>query len=107
MRLVDLDPEFLARDDDRHFHYVDDIGDADGVWFLCPKCFAGSGRAGTHSVLCWAPNVPQTTGPQPGRWELTGTGLEDLTLVAGSSSVQLIGDCQAHFFIRNGEVLMA
>ena len=77
--------------------------------FLCPKCYvANAGAVGTHSVICWAPQVPQTIDPKPGRWELVGTSLDDLTLRAESSSVLLTteGGCQAHFFVENGVIRM-
>jgi hypothetical protein len=45
--------------------------------------------------------------PTPGRWDFQGTGLQDLTLVAGSSSVLLTGGCRAHFFVRDGEIVGA
>jgi hypothetical protein len=82
------------------------FADADGVFFLCPKCFlANHGDVGTHSVMCWRPRVPADVAPKPGRWEFQGTGLHDLTLVAGSSSILLTGPgCGAHFFIRNGAI---
>jgi hypothetical protein len=110
MRLVDLEPQFLARTDDRHFHYVDTIAEADGLIFVCPKCFAANGfkRPGVHSIICWAPSVPQTTSPTPGRWSLLGTGFADLTLVAGSDSVLLTGEgCAAHFYVRDGAIVDA
>lgn len=107
MKLTELEPRFLKRDDDTHWRFAEAIDEADGVQFL-PKCFAANaGPRGTHSVLCWRPRVPQTTSPKPGRWEFQGTDLSSLTLVAGSSSIALMGGCQAHFFIRNGEVIDA
>lgn len=111
--LVDADDcfGFIRRsiEDGREvWHVVDRIDDADGVEFLCPKCFeANSGRVGTHAVVCWRPRVPPDIAPKPGRWEFQGTSLDDLTLVAGSSSVLLPGDgggCGAHFFVRNGAI---
>jgi hypothetical protein len=30
--------------------------------------------------------------------------IADITLVAGSSSVLLTGGCQAHFFVRGGQI---
>lgn len=108
MRLLDLDPSFRRILDERTHETVDDIAQADGVMFLCPKCFVtNGGEIGAHSVICWSPKVPQTWPPTPGRWELRGTGLHDLTLVAGSSSILLLGGCAAHFFIRNGQIEMA
>ena len=108
MRLADLEPQFLRRTDDTHFQNVDAIGDADGIVFICPKCFADNGmkRPGVHSVICWDPSVPQTTHLKPGRWAMLGTGFEDLTLRAGSSSVLLTGGCNAHFFVENGQIRM-
>jgi hypothetical protein len=105
MRLRDLDPRFLEIGEPGHWREHDAIGEADGVLFLCPKCFrANAGSIGTHSVVCWQPHVPQTEKPTPGRWSFEGSGYDDLTLVAGSSSVALQGGCAAHFFVRNGAI---
>ena len=90
------------------YRVVDRIEDADGVEFLCPKCFKiNGGRVGTHAVICWRPRVPADVDPKPGRWEFLGTNLDDLTLVAGSSSILLpAGEdgCGAHFFVRSGAI---
>lgn len=88
---------------------VESVAEADGVVFLCPKCFQeNNGPVRTHSVVCWRPRVPQGENIEgPGRWEFEGTGLHDLTLVAGSSSVLLTGGCNAHFFVRGGEIVMS
>jgi|SRR5579871_2605132 len=108
MKLVELDPKFLHFENDREFRCVEMIGDADGVEFLCPKCFiVNGGAAGTHRIICWAPRVPLNVGPQPGRWRLVGTGQADLSLVGSSNSVQVMGGCWAHFFVERGEVRMA
>ena len=105
MRLRDLEPQFLRRKSPREWQNVDSIEEADGIFFLCPKCFAANGGAiGTHGVMCWRPHVPQDTPPTPGRWEFEGTGYGDLTLVAGSSSVLLTSGCMAHFFVRAGAI---
>jgi hypothetical protein len=129
MRLSELNPDFLVREDDTHFRRQPGLAGADGVIFQCPKCWLASTKVvdaayrvmwqrdfpdeplewtkyGVHYVICWSPKVPQTTTPIPGRWELLGTGIEDLTLRAGSSSVLLTGGCAAHFFIRNGNIEM-
>jgi hypothetical protein len=86
---------------------VDTIAEADGVWFLCPKCFvANGGPVGTHGVICWfVGKVPDDIDPKPGRWTPTGTGLHDLTFVpsAGrSSSVLLTGGCGWHGIVSAG-----
>jgi len=103
--LRELEAYFLRRVDDTHFRRVETLAEADGVQFLCPKCYAAnSGPVGTHGVICWSPGVPQTTHPVPGRWRMEGTDLDDLTLVAGSSSVLLTSGCAAHFFVRGGRI---
>jgi hypothetical protein len=126
MKLSALEPFFLRREirpctpearepncstvsphTEHEYHLpVEDIDDADGVQFLCPTCFVANGRSdvGTHSVICWRPRVPADVSPKPGRWEFVGSGLSNLTLVAGSSSIFLQRGCGAHFFICNGEV---
>jgi len=107
MKLAELEPVFLKRDSAREFHCVPDLAGADGIEFLCPKCFREKIKdaRGGHVVICWAPQVPQDTAPTPGRWTMQGTGVHDLTLVAGSSSVLLTAACKAHFFVRNGEIV--
>jgi hypothetical protein len=123
VRLRELEPQFARREirpcspgpdcsvvsphtEHEYWVPVDAIAEADGVQFLCPKCFiANGGDVGTHSIMCWRPRVPADVDPKPGRWELDGTGLDDLTLRAGSSSILLSGPgCGAHFFIRNGSI---
>ena len=85
---------------------VDSMAEAQGILFLCPVC-EGDGRRG-HHIICWDPSVPQSVPPRPGRWSLVGTGVADLSLVAGSSSVHLNGaDCDAHFFITNGKIVLS
>jgi hypothetical protein len=108
MRLTDLSPEWLKVETPTRFTIVDSIEKADGIYFLCPKCWAANGGpVGVHGVICWRPHVPNPPTPGPGRWEFQGTGFTDLTLVAGSSSVLLVGGCAAHFFIRSGEIAMS
>ena len=87
---------------------IDALAEADGVWFLCPKCFAANGGpVGTHAVICWfVGRVPDDVDPKPGRWTPTGTGLSDLTFVpsAGRShSVLLTAGCAWHGFLVKGE----
>lgn len=87
---------------------VDSLAEADGVWFLCPKCYAeNGGRIGTHSVICWfVGKVSDDVDPKPGRWTPTGTGLHDLTFVPSperSQSVLLTGGCLWHGFVVNGD----
>lgn len=88
--------------------YVDTLADADGVWFLCPKCFVvNGGREGTHGVICWfVGKVADDVAPKPGRWTPTGSGLHDLTFVPSAGrtqSVLLTAGCQWHGFVANGD----
>ncbi len=86
-------------------HYVDDAASAQGIIFLCPKCFAANGGpVGTHGVLCWFKDrgVPDEAVPGPARWIATGVGYADLTL---APSILLTGaGCAWHGFVTNGEV---
>jgi len=62
---------------------------------------------GTHMVLCWFRDrgVPDGETPGPGRWQVSGSGLGDLTL---APSVHLTGaGCGWHGFVRNGLVTSA
>ena len=108
MRLTDLDPSFL-RYDEKGFNRIDGIEEAQGLMFLCPKCFReNEGAKGTHGVICWSRSrgVPDDARPGPGRWSLNGTGFGDLTLDGdgGSRSVHLLSGCGWHGFVTNGEV---
>jgi hypothetical protein len=126
VRLVDLDPAFIRREirqcagyevnpecitvsphTEHEYHLPCSFEEADGVIFLCPKCLAAQpDGVGVHSCICWRPRVPPEVDPKPGRWEFQGTGLGDLSLVAGSSSVALRGGCAAHFFVERGDIRM-
>ena len=108
LNLSELDAEFIKLNDETgaSFSIVERINDADGIMFVCPKCHESTDEnKGAHSIICWAPHVPQTVHPVPGRWNLIGTGLHDLELKNGSSSVAIGGKCQAHFFVRDGKII--
>ena len=84
---------------------VENIREACGLMFLCPTCFTcNEGMVGTHRVMCWSTDVSQDWEPNPGRWEITGTGLQDVSLTGGSASVAILGECGAHFWITHGKV---
>lgn len=125
LKLLDLDPEWVfdfkastgvhkrATDANSIVHYGDDelessqpaltIANAQGILFLCPKCFVkNGGRVGTESVLCWFRDrsVPDNALPGPGRWLASGTSFADLTL---SPSVNVDHE-HWHGFIVNGEI---
>ena len=100
MRLSELDPEFIRHFDGGGHQRVETMAEATGIKLLCPKCASGD----RHWIICWSPVVPQSIMPKPGRWNMQGSGFDDLSLVAGSSSVSLTSGCRAHFMVANGEV---
>ncbi len=106
MKLAELEPRLLKISAPDSWSTIENMAEADGICFLCPVCFAkNNGPVGTHSIICWKPHVPLEQSPGPGRWELVGTSLADVTFRAGSSSIFLTtAPCQAHFFVRNGEI---
>ncbi len=105
MKLTELEPKFVKMESESIWRTDAAISDCDGIEFLCPKCFAeNNGPVGTHMIICWKPHIPQTIYPAPGRWNFEGASLDDLSLVAGSSSVALLSGCKAHFFVTNGEI---
>lgn len=109
MRLRDLKAKFyrLGTPDGRLLRPTRFLAKAHGVQFLCPKCFlANGGEVGTHSVMCYfaGRGVPDDVQPGPGRWNPSGSGLDDLTFVPpGSTSVLLTSGCHWHGFIVNGD----
>jgi len=109
MRFIELEPKFMKMVEVPGRNYFEDVAtlaEAHGVRHLCPVCFLkNDGPQGTHSII-----TPNTKAPgiwaTNGGWDMTGTGLEDLTI---HPSVQVLGEdsCKAHFFIRSGEVIFA
>lgn len=110
MRLIDLEPQFLKIESPGLYQHVDSILGAHGIMFLCPICFAkNNGPIGTHSVICWFAKrgVPDDVHPKPGRWNPSGSGYSDLTFIGpGSTSVLLTAGCNAHFFVRGGDIVI-
>ena len=111
MRLLELDPHFLKilSIEPRQYQRIDNITEAQGIEFLCPKCFTqNGGRVGTHMVICWSRTrgTPENFTPGPGRWQMVGTGYADLSLVGegSSSSVKLLSGCEWHGTVAGGQV---
>jgi hypothetical protein len=85
------------------------LGEAQGIWFLCPGCFAkNGGPVGTHMTMVSfaGRSVPEDQGSknregQPSRWTASGTGYMDLTL-----SPSIDTGCW-HGWVKNGEVTNA
>ena len=111
MRLRDLHATFQKATEGEGHHKVETLAEADGVMFQCPKCAQGletfdedrgRGVRGAHYVLCWfRGRVSDDLTPGPGRWDASGTSLDDLTL---SPSVHLSGasGCQWHGWVQSG-----
>ena len=108
MKLTDLDPHWVKCTGDGHSQIIEDMAAADGIVFLCPRCYEDNGgRVGTHIIFCWFQGkVPLSLlYCGPGRWNPSGTGYADLTFVGpGLTSVLIQGGCNAHFHIVNGEI---
>ena len=110
LTLVELEAHFIGQPyinerGNAVYPRADTLAEAKGVQYLCPKCFEkNGGRVGTHGIINFCPEVGQEFRPTPGRWNLCGTGLHDLSLVNGSSSVGLTGGCSAHFFVTDGRI---
>ena len=102
MTLHELDAHFVKDISPSETRFVTSIDEADGLLFLCPVCAAQ--ERGAHYVLCWKGFIPQDRAPTGGRWTLNGTGLQDVTI---SPSVQLPGPCHAHFWVRDGRIVLA
>lgn len=92
-------------------HTILDVpfADAQGIQFLCPKCFlANDGTKGTHGIdVTFADRgVPDDMGAhnsagKPTRWTVTGDRFENLTT---TPSILIEGGCAWHGFITNGEI---
>lgn len=138
MRLIELEPRFIRYDEReemsdmvagdpltwhergkpietrlvkrQYLPMVQTLAEAQGIWMLCPLCFArNGGPIGTH--ICTATfagrGVPDHLGThndqkQPVRWNVSGSGFADLTL---APSIQLLGGCNWHGFITAGAVI--
>jgi hypothetical protein len=105
VKLSELEPQFL-RYTATDYVYVNTLAQAQGIKFLCPKCFERNGGAvGTHIVVVWfnGRDVDAIAVPTP-RWGVSGTGYTDLTIVPSISleRADLVG-CQWHGFVKNGD----
>lgn len=108
MKLTELEAQFVRCDDPRTTSAVDTLAEAQGIMFLCPKCYAANdGPVGTETVICWFADrgVPDDERPLPGRWIPSGTGYDDLTFVGpNAASVHLTGPgCGWHGFVKHGD----
>lgn len=130
MKLTDLEPQFIRYEESlatihmgrplpdgttqwggfpvKSMRYVETLAEAQGVMFICPKCFRDNGMIGTHSVqvtfagrgVADEDGVHNTAG-EPVRWAVSGSGYADLT---ATPSVDVQVGCRWHGFISSGEV---
>lgn len=97
--LTDLSAQFVKTDGST----PTDLGDAQGVSFLCPSC-------ANHIFTCWSVSrgVANDMKPGPGRWSLNGTSLSDLTLGAdpplNKMALVLLCICGWRGSVSNGQV---
>lgn len=107
--LKELEATFLHRRPDGSSLMLTEMEGADGVSFLCPKCWEANGRTnvGVHTIICWFEHVPAEVSPGPGRWVPQGTGLHDLTFISTKKhplrSVLLLSGCKWHGFVKQGD----
>ena len=105
-RLVDeLEGQLLKLQEDGALKHVNVIGHADGVRFLCPKCFReNKGPVGTHSVVLFFSNCPRAKELMGhSGWNAAGNDLSDLTFTGpGAASVLIKGGCNWHGFVKSG-----
>lgn len=109
MRLTELDPHFLLYCEENgraSWRQTDDIIRAQGILFLCPKCFdEHGGPVGTHSVIIWFRDrgVPDMAEPGPARWSVVSesTDYGNLTL---TPSIRFPTGCKFHGKVQGGEV---
>jgi hypothetical protein len=152
MRLTDLEPQFIryeTRIEDyeiiegdaatwrergcptktvngpcEYMTHVGSLADAQGLWFLCPKCYAEN----IHKLPAGAPDIEGAgigihqvqvtfegrdvkdvqgshgTNGSPTRWNVSGTGYNDLTT---TPSILVGPTCGWHGYITNGEIVNA
>jgi hypothetical protein len=88
---------------------VPTLAEAQGIHFLCPKCYTeNNGATGTHLVEVTFEGkgaLPHQgihgSGGSPTRWNVSGTNFEDLST---TPSILCIGGCAWHGYITSGEV---
>lgn len=86
------------------------FGDAHGLSFLCPKCFALKGGGAHRCIITFSGRgAPGTIGPfdlfdRPVRWEVAGSGVEDLVV---TPSIELLEGCRWHGHIGGSDGLRA
>ncbi len=107
MKLTELEPILLKRINDKTHQTVGVLSDADGIMFLCPKCFAANkGRGGTHNIICWFNGrVLTPMNPLTKQWNPSGSNWKAFGFdPSGEQGIKVNGGCGWQGFIENGEV---
>lgn len=110
MRLAELEPAFVTYDGDK-ISRIEGVSfdEAQGLWFLCPACFAkNGGNVGTHFVETTFRDrgtLPSqgshNAKGEPTRWAVAGLNFGNLTL---TPSVQIVGGCAWHGHVTSGAI---
>ena len=108
------DPDGPVIEEERPHHYMINVNtliEAQGIRFLCPLLFKkNKGSVGTSLILVYfhGRGVPEDQGlnqeGKPVRWNVTGTGYNDLTL---KPSIHEKSSNGWHGFITNGKAIDA
>ena len=101
LTLADLDAKLVTVTEDGAMAVAQTLPESHGIRFLCPACFQeNGGAAGTHSIfLLFKGYLPLAWLPDLKRWEVSGTGLQDLTL---RPSVHVVAPCGWHGWVTDG-----
>jgi hypothetical protein len=99
-RLVDLSPALFTLDATNPQALVnlnletDELAEAQGVQFTCPKC-------GEHRIVVMFESVPTNVWEMLGRWKVAGNSMHDITILP---SIQVVNGCRWHGYVKHGEV---
>jgi hypothetical protein len=122
-------PSFIGNCDGatRSGRFQDSIQGAQAVMFQCPSCGAGksvakktaAGSSAAHTTSKSASRIRSARRPRPPeyddnpRWEMTGSSLDDLTLMPSvncdvpwkdDAGVEHPSSCKFHGWVKNGDV---
>ena len=101
MKLRDLEARLLNKENT----WVESVGDACAILFLCPVCFHKTG----HSIKVYFANRGVDPGRKPfPRWKASGNTIDDLTLepsiwINKDLPLEIKDACRWHGWIKKGE----
>ena len=102
MKLANLEATLIKATGPQSFQCGVNMAEAQGVMFLCPTCYKkNGGSVGTHSVIVWWKDPGALLDGNP-TWNMTGTGLDNLSLSPSIDLTKSPGGCW-HGFVTNGE----